>query len=913
MSSLDLFIDASIQSLPCCKPRITHMAQTSHPKHLLLVDGHSLAYRAFYALPVESFTTSSGQPTNAVFGFTSMLINAIKEEKPTHIAIAFDVSRNTFRKEMFPDYKANRAKSPDEFRSQLPLIHQVIKSMQILGIEVEGFEADDVIATLAKKGEKEGMRISILTGDRDSYQLVNESITVLYARKGVSDIARMTPEAVFEKYELTPAQYPDFAALRGDPSDNLPSVPSVGEKTAIKWIKEYGSLTELINHAEEISGKVGDSLREHLEQVKLNRKMTELVKDVKIDCQISDLIAMPVNTDEVNRVFNELEFKSLRERLLGNSNLSKTKSEKDQAKFINHTFSKETLRKLLEENSKSELALEVDFEGNMLNYSNISWAISTEQESIAFFESQLDSESKQLFEEFLQNENCKKIVHGAKDLFHVCSSKNIEFKGLKTDTEISAYLVNPGLRSYELEDVSMRILGFVPENMDEQTGQLSLGEEISSEGLGIRANLIYQISSTLEKNIEEKELSNLLNNLELPLIEVLFEMEQNGISVDLNKLNNLLKEFEKSAQEYEKEAFKLVGHEFNMASPKQLQTVLFDERKLPKTKKTKTGFTTDADALEDLFTKTKDPVLSSILKWRDITKLKQVVASLIPLADKNARIHSTFNQTITSTGRLSSTEPNMQNIPIRTEQGKRIRDCFVSDKNYECLLTADYSQIEMRIMAHLSKDPGLINAFKSGEDLHTTSASLVFGVKPNEVDENLRRQIKAISYGLAYGMGSYGLSQSLDIEVSEAAKLMEEYFKRFGGVRDYLAQVVEDARKTGYTETIMGRRRYFPDLNNPDRQRREMAERMALNAPIQGSAADIVKKAMLNVFQSLKEEKLQSRILLQVHDELVLEIARGELEKVKKLVTKAMADAAQLLVPLDVSIGVGSSWDEAAH
>jgi DNA polymerase-1 len=413
--------------------------------------------------------------------------------------------------------------------------------------------------------------------------------------------------------------------------------------------------------------------------------------------------------------------------------------------------------------------------------------------------------------------------------------------------------------------------------------------------------------------IEEKNLTKLLNELELPLVKVLAEMEVTGIAVDMTKLNNLSSEFEKLANGFEKDAFKIVGHDFNMGSPKQLQTVLFDERKLPKTKKTKTGFTTDAEALTDLFAKTKDPVLSSILSWRDITKLKQTVVSLIPLAAKDNRIHTTFNQTVTSTGRLSSTEPNMQNIPIRTDQGKRIRDCFVSAKDYEFLLTADYSQIEMRIMAHLSKDPGLIEAFKSGEDLHTTSASLVFGVKPNEVDGELRRQIKAISYGLAYGMGAYGLSQSLDIDVSAAQKLMDEYFKRFGGVRDYLANVVEVARKLGYTETIMGRRRYFPDLTNPDRQRREMAERMALNAPIQGSAADIVKKAMLNADSLLKSEKLKSRLLLQVHDELVFEVAKGEKDQVEKLARKAMAEAAPLLVPLDVSIGAGSSWDEAAH
>ena len=585
-----------------------------------------------------------------------------------------------------------------------------------------------------------------------------------------------------------------------------------------------------------------------------------------------------------------------------------------QSSFKVQKYNSGGLGKWLEEDTKELIALDVQFESFAAKFKEIAWGIARSSDGIAFSQDELSQDDLTQLKKFLSNKETKKVVHGAKDFYKICSHLNIEFQGLISDTEISSYLVNPGLRSYELEDVAMRVLGFVPDLANENDGQLALGEEsVNVDSLATRANAILTLNAALEPQIEERKLSGLLNNLELPLIEVLAEMELTGIAVDLKKLNNLSDEFEKLAQGYEKDAFKIVGHEFNMASPKQLQSVLFDERKLPKTKKTKTGFTTDAEALTDLFAKTKDPVLSSILSWRDITKLKQTVASLIPLAEKDGRIHTTFNQTVTSTGRLSSTEPNMQNIPIRTDQGKRIRDCFISGKEYECLLTADYSQIEMRIMAHLSKDPGLIEAFKSGEDLHTTSASLVFGVKPNEVDAELRRQIKAISYGLAYGMGAYGLSQSLDIEVAAAQKLMDEYFKRFGGVRDYLARVVEEARKVGFTETIMGRRRYFPDLTNPDRQRREMAERMALNAPIQGSAADIVKKAMLNADAMLKKEKLKSRLLLQVHDELVFEVAKGEKDQVEKLARIAMADAAPLLVPLDVSIGVGSSWDEAAH
>ncbi|MFZ9249140.1 MAG: DNA polymerase I, partial [Candidatus Nanopelagicales bacterium] len=854
------------------------MVEKSDPKHLLLVDGHSLAYRAFYALPLESFATSSGQPTNAVYGFTSMLINAIKDEKPTHIAIAFDVSRNTFRKELFSEYKANRAKTPDEFKSQLPLIHQVIGALKIPGLQVEGFEADDIIATLAKLGEKNEMRVSILTGDRDTFQLVNKDITVLYARKGVSDIARMTPDAVKEKYELTPEQYPDFAALRGDPSDNLPSIPSVGEKTAVKWIKEYGNLDELIKHASEISGKVGESLRQNLDQVRLNRKMTQLIQDVKLDKEIDDLVMQKIDENEVNKVFTELEFKSLKERVLGKNSSSNIEKNKPSVKTKSTKYTKGVLKEFLERNAKDSIALELDFNGQFQEISNIKWGLANDTELLAFSHDEIDSKDRDLFIDWLQDKNKLKTVHGSKDFYHVSRFLNIELNGIFDDIEISSYLVNPGLRSYDLEDISIRVLGFSPGQSSESSGQLSFDADSDLEALGIRAQAIYLISKNISQKLQEQNLEKLFFDLELPLAKLLSEMEDAGIAVDLKKLNSLQVEFEKIANGYEKDSFKIVGHEFNLASPKQLQTVLFDERKLPKTKKTKTGYTTDATALEELFASTKDPLLSLILKWRDITKLKQVAASLIPLVDKESRIHTTFNQTITSTGRLSSTEPNLQNIPIRTDQGKRIRDCFINAKNYECLLTADYSQIEMRIMAHLSKDPGLINAFKSGEDLHTTSAALVFGVKPNQVNEELRRQIKAISYGLAYGMGAYGLSKSLDIEVSQASKLMDEYFKRFGGVRDYLATVVEEARKNGFTETIMGRRRYFPDLTSTDRQRRDMAERMALNAPIQGSAADIVKSAMLKVDKVLKENDLKSRILLQVHDELVIEVWPKELE-----------------------------------
>jgi DNA polymerase-1 len=842
-----------------------------------------MAYRAFYALPAENFKTSTGQPTNAIYGFASMLINLIKEEKPTHIAVAFDVSRRTFRTEKFADYKANRASTPDEFRSQLSHINEMINGFGIKHFELEGYEADDIIATFAKAAEKKGFQTLICTGDRDSFQLVNGKTTVLYPKKGVTEMNRMTPEAVFEKYGLTPKQYPDFAALRGDPSDNLPSVPGVGEKTATKWIVDYGSLEKLLEKSDELGGKVGESLRTNIEMVKLNRELTHLLDDVKINSDIDDLAWAGFDAVLMSSFFEKLEIRALKERLkslpqIGGEQVS-------EVSVVVKVLSSSELDSILSDR-KDPIAVSLEVVEEKL----ISYAIAT-SESEVFYVNSAEIGS------WITNPNLSKYVHGGK-----FALKKLKMKGLEADIEILAYLLNPGSRNLSLTDLAERLLGVS-----------SSDENLFAAFEPKTAAWTFTLQKELESEIKAKAMYELYSNLEQPTLLLLSQIEETGIAVDQIKLAKLSEQFLKIVSEETNSAYKEAGHEFNVNSPKQLQAVLFDELKLPKTKKIKTGFTTDGESLEWLAVKTKHPLLKHLLRIREVSKLLATVDGLIAATASDGRIHTSFQQTVAATGRLSSTEPNLQNIPIRTDEGRRIRDCFIAQKPFENLLTADYSQIEMRIMAHLSNDKGLIEAFELGEDLHSTVASQVFGVKSAEVDSEMRRTIKAMSYGLAYGLSSFGLAQQLDIDPNAASQLMSKYFERFGGIREYLKTVVTAAREKGYTETVLGRRRYLPDLNHENRQRREIAERAALNAPIQGSAADIIKIAMLNVSKEISKNQLKSRLLLQVHDELILEVAQGEKDKLEEIVKTQMANAYQLRVPLDVNIGFGLSWDLAAH
>ncbi|MEO8888106.1 MAG: DNA polymerase I [Jatrophihabitantaceae bacterium] len=888
---------------------------------LLLLDGHSLAYRAFYALREVEMSTTTGQPTNAVFGFTSMLINLLRDEDPSHVGVAFDLSRKTFRSESYPEYKAGRQATPDDFRGQVTLIREVLDALHIRSLAVENYEADDVIATLTTEAEAGGIKVLICTGDRDALQLVSDGVTVLYPKRGVSDMTRFTPEAVQEKYGLSPAQYPDFAALRGDPSDNLPGIPSVGEKTAAKWIREFGSFDELVAGVDTVKGKVGDALREHLGSVIRNRQLTELVRDVTLELGVADLAREQWDRDEVHKLFDDLQFTVLRERLF--ATVAAAEPEAEQGFDVAATrLDVDEVAQWLAEHSRDGERMGLAFRGQWGRGTGslTGVALASADGAAAFLDpAELSPQDDRALGAWLSDRSAPKAVHDVKGPLLALRQHGWTLAGVTSDTQLAGYLLRPDQRSYDLADLALRYLHRELRSNVEDSGQLTLdgGTEESDEALAqvetLRSVAVRDLATAFDTDLDADGATALLRDLELPLTYVLADMEATGIAVDTDALLLLQDELGAGVKAVEQQARTVAGREFNLGSPKQLQEILFEQFGLPKTKKIKTGYTTDADSLADLYAKTEHPILELLLRHREVARLKSVVDGLLPLVDDHGRIHTTFNQTVAATGRLSSTDPNLQNIPVRTAEGRRIREAFTVGEGFESLMTADYSQIEMRIMAHLSRDAGLIEAFQSGEDLHTFVASRAFDLPPEDIDSELRRRVKAMSYGLAYGLSAFGLAKQLKITPDEARGQMDAYFTRFGGVRDYLRSVVEDARQTGFTATIMGRRRYLDKLNSENRNLREMAERAALNAPIQGSAADIIKVAMLGVHRGLAEAGLRSRLLLQVHDELVLEIAPGEREPVEALVRAEMGGAYALDVPMDVSVGIGRTWHDAAH
>jgi DNA polymerase I len=895
-------------------------AETAKPT-LMLLDGNSLAFRAFYALPAENFKTRGGLTTNAVYGFTAMLINLLRDEAPTHIAAAFDVSRQTFRSERYPEYKANRSSTPDEFHGQIDITKEVLAALGITVLSEPGFEADDLIATLATQAENEGYRVLVVSGDRDSLQLVSDDVTVLYPRKGVSELTRFTPEAVVEKYGLTPKQYPDFAALRGDPSDNLPGIPGVGEKTASKWIAEYGSLQAVVDNVDSVRGKVGDALRAHLASVIRNRELTDLVKDVPLAQTPDTLRLLPWDRDQIHRLFDDLEFRVLRDRLF--ETLAAVEPEVDEGFDVRGgALDPGTIAQWLAEHAGDGRRAGLAVTGTHLPHGGDATALAiaaADGDGAYIVTATLTPDDDAALGTWLGDPTKPKALHEAKLAIHDVAGRGWTLQGVTSDTALAAYVVRPGQRSFTLDDLSLRYLRRELRADKPEQQQLSLLDDMEGvdeqavQTLVLRARAVVDLADALDAELDRIDSTALLGDMELPVQRVLADMEAAGIAVDLQLLGELQSQFGDEIRDAAEAAYAVIGKQINLGSPKQLQAVLFDELGMPKTKRTKTGYTTDADALQSLFDKTGHPFLQHLLTHRDVTRLKVTVDGLLNSVADDGRIHTTFNQTIAATGRLSSTEPNLQNIPIRTDAGRQIRDALVVGAGYSELMTADYSQIEMRIMAHLSKDEGLIEAFNTGEDLHSFVASRAFGVPIDEVTPELRRRVKAMSYGLAYGLSAYGLSAQLKISTEEAKVQMDQYFARFGGVRDYLMAVVEQARKDGYTSTVLGRRRYLPELDSSNRQVREAAERAALNAPIQGSAADIIKVAMIEVDKAIKAAGLASRMLLQVHDELLFEIAPGEREQVEALAREKMGGAYPLDVPLEVSVGYGRSWDAAAH
>ena len=897
---------------------------------VLIIDGHSMAFRAFYALPPDNFVTATGQHTNAVYGFVSMLTRLLETEQPTHIAVAFDVSRHSFRTEEYPEYKGTRDATPEEFKGQVELIREVLDAMGIVSLSREGFEADDILATLAYRAGHEGSTVLVVSGDRDSFQTVTDNVTVLYPGTGPGDLRRMTPQAVEDKYGVPPHRYPEIAAIVGETSDNLPGVPGVGPKTAAQWINKFDGLDNLLARADEIGGKRGAALREHMNDVARNRRLNRLLTDMDLEVSLSDLARRPTDVAAIDRLFDSLEFGRLRTKVrevagigMGEGAIDET-PEPAADVDIEVMVADASCDIAQWVGTRSSLALLVEGDSRPVRGDVTRVVLASENDALVIDPVELSSAQEQALGDVLATASSL-IVHDAKGTRHALASRGWTLGTVGCDTMLAAYLAHPDQRSHKLEDVLSRVLGVV---IDVEEGDsdalfglddLGAGPSAGAVRAGKLAAHLHPLARALRAQLEESAETSLLTDMEMPLSILLGQMETIGIAADTDVLDGLSAELGKAVDAAREGAWAAAGREVNLSSTKQLQELLFDHFGLPKTKKTKTGYTTNAEALADLYAKTADAggaghdFLGFLLTHRDRIKLKQMVDSLSATVATDGRIHTTFSQVAAATGRLASSDPNLQNIPARSADGMRIRGAFVAGEGFESLMSADYSQIEMRLMAHLSGDEALIEAFNSGEDLHRTMASMVFGTPVAEVSGEERSRIKATSYGLAYGLSSYGLAAQLGIAVPEASALRDRYFERFGKVRDYLEGLVAQARADGYTQTMFGRRRYLPDLRSSNRQRREMAERAALNAPIQGSAADIVKIAMMNVADALSEVGLASRLLVQIHDELLLEVAPGEAAAVEALVREKMATPVELSVPLDVAVGIGASWQLAAH
>ena len=898
---------------------------------VLIIDGHSMAFRAFYALPADNFVTATGQHTNAVYGFVSMLTRLLQTERPTHVAVAFDVSRHSFRTEEYPEYKGTRDATPEEFKGQVELIREVLDAMGIVSLSREGFEADDILATLAYRAGHEGATVLVVSGDRDSFQTVTDNVTVLYPGASPGDLRRMTPAAVEVKYGVPPQRYPEIAAIVGETSDNLPGVPGVGPKTAAQWINKYDGLDNLLARADEIGGKRGAALREHMDDVIRNRRLNRLLTDMDLEVGPADLARRPTNVAAVDRLFDSLEFAHLRAKVREVSGIGMR--DRPIVEAVESSASEAQIEVHLADAScditawtsaRAPLALLIEGDVRPTRGDVSRLVLAGTNDALVVDTAELSPAQERAVADVLAQASSL-IVHDAKGTRHALAARGWTLGEVGFDTMLAAYLAHPDQRSHKLEDVVSRVLGLV---LEEETraadalfdmDEIGAGPSAAQVRAGRLAAALHPLAHKLRATLDERGETSLLVDMEMPLSILLEEMETIGIAADADVLDGLSTELGKAVDAAREGAWVAAGREVNLSSPKQLQEILFDHFGLPKTKKTKTGYTTNADALADLWAKTEErggaghDFLGFLLTHRDRIKLKQMVDSLSATIASDSRIHSTFSQVAAATGRLASSDPNLQNIPARSADGMRIRGAFVAGEGFESLMSADYSQIEMRLMAHLSGDEALIEAFNSGEDLHRTMASMVFGTPVADVTGEERSRIKATSYGLAYGLSSYGLAAQLGIPVPEAAALRERYFERFGKVRDYLEGLVTQARADGYTQTMFGRRRYLPELRSTNRQRREMAERAALNAPIQGSAADIVKIAMLDVASALSEAGLASRLLVQIHDELLLEVAPGEEKAVEELVRAKMASPVTLSVPLDVAVGIGASWQLAAH
>lgn len=884
---------------------------TKNQPTLLLIDGHSLAFRAFYALNPDNFKNQQGQHTNAVHGFISMMLSILENEKPTHLCVAFDVSRESFRTKEYPEYKATRGETPEEFIGQTELLVEALAAMRITSVSREDYEADDLIASLARQGEQEGFRVLIVSGDRDTFQLISDATTILYPIKGVMNLARMDDAAVTEKYGVSAKQYQDLAALVGETSDNLPGIPGVGPKTAAKWLQQYGTLDAILQSASEIAGKVGETLREKSDLAVRNRRLNNLVRDLKFDFAISDLELGPVNEDEVKAVFAKLNFRTLLTRVLKlrGTNGRQIPVPKAVIEEEDELEPQMIASDLPSEQPQRELATASEISAFISPETFVEVQVS-EGKIVGFGAANLlrrlewDGKNSKALIDLLSKGGFG--AWDSKKLIRTLSEIEISVGEITEDALLEAYLVDPTNKDYSTDSLIQNAAGIDVLRQDES-------ELFSESDASLDAWCYALIHKVMSEELAEQGAKFVYKSIELPVTKVLAKMEITGIAVDQKNLKKQHKDLSDQVDDLAQEAYQIIGHEVNLASPKQLQTVLFEELGMQGTRTVKTGFSTNAEALAELLEQTGHPFLEKLLAHRDATKLKQIAETLLDAVQEDGRIHTSYLQTGTSTGRLSSENPNLQNIPIKSERGQKLRSAFVAGSGFTELLTADYSQIEMRIMAHLSEDEGLIEAFRAGEDLHNFVGARIYSVKPSEVTSAMRSKVKAMSYGLVYGLSEFGLARQLKISKSEAKQLMSDYFQRFGGVKKYLDEVVQRAKQVGYTETVYGRRRPFSDLNSKVFQIRENARRAALNAPIQGTAADIMKLAMIEVDRQLALRGLNSKLLLQVHDELVFEVAAGELEQVKLLAVESMKGVAKLSVPVEVHVGVGPNWELAGH
>jgi DNA polymerase I len=890
---------------------------------ILLLDGNSLTYRAFFALPTD-MATASGQVTNAVFGFTSMLINLLRDHQPDQIAVAFDRPEPTFRHERVPTYKAQREAAPDILRQQMGLVRQVLEALDITMLEKAGVEADDILATLATEARDRGDDVVIVTGDRDTYQLVEDPhVKVLYNRRGVSDYVLYDEAGIAERTGVSPAQYPEYAALRGDPSDNLPGVPGVGEKTAARLITTYGGLDGIFDDVGSQTPKLRQNLAEHEAQVRQNAEVMVLLRDVELDCDPADLVRRPFDAEAVRELFNFLEFRTLYERLVeavGGDDLPPAEAvgqlECDVVEVTAADDAVALLRRLGTERDLS-LAVAAAYEGapGRSPLAGIAVVTRVEPGEAAWIPGALLADGGVLdaLRDLVAEGGRPLDTHGAKPLMRSLAAMGVDVHTLDIDTEVASYLLDPAETGYLLQELVLRYTGLELAAASAPSAEGTLDLDGSADDLAVEtgrsAAAVARLAPAVTEALSQQGLRDLYDAIERPLVRVLARMEQVGVGVDVAWLRSLNQRLADEAHELEQRIQEVAGEPFKVNSTPQLRTILFDKLGLAPQKKTKTGYSTDAASLEKL--RDQHPIVELLLRYREVEKLRSTYGEgLVAEVAVDGRIHATFHQTVARTGRLSSDQPNLHNIPVRTEEGRQFRRAFIPAEGYE-LLVADYNQIELRVIAHLAEDPGLIEAFATGQDVHTTTAARVFGDDPSEVTSEHRAKAKMVSYGLAYGMEAYGLGQRLGIPTGEAQEILDAYFEAFPNVRAYMERTVAEARQRGYTETLMGRRRPIPELSSPNFRIRQAGERQAMNAGIQGLAADIFKVALVALDRAMEEQGVASRLILQVHDEVILEVPADERDAMAELVTTTMAGACDLSVPLEVNLAFGPSWADA--